>query len=111
MTRPARQGTSGARTSTHGTSTTESSTAPTSADETGDSPLHGAAFDKDLHQTPPVLWVSVALMCLGVALVGAAVVAMSKSTTIAVALLAAGAVVAAVGAAVGVRNHIMTNVE
>jgi len=53
----------------------------TSTDETGDSPLHGAAFDKDLHQTPKVLWLSVALMCMGTALIGGGVVALSMDTT------------------------------
>lgn len=83
----------------------------TSTDETGDSPLHGAAFDKDIHQTPTVLWLSVALMCLGVALVGGGVVALIENTTTAAALFIAGAVVGAVGAVIGLANNIMSNVE
>jgi len=80
-------------------------------DRTGRSPLHGAAFDEDLHGTPPVLWVSVALMCVGAVLLGAGVVALSKDVGWAIALFAAGAVVGAVGAGTGLRNHIMSNVE
>lgn len=35
-------------------------------------------FYKDLHQTPPALWVAVVLMCLGVALLGGGVVAQPR---------------------------------
>lgn len=80
-------------------------------DETGDSPLHGGAFDRDIHQTPKVLWLSVALMCLGVALLGGGVVALSSNTGTAVALFVAGAVLGAVDAVIGLANNIMSNVE
>ncbi len=87
------------------------STKETSTDEAGDSPLHGAAFDKDLHQTPKVLWLSVALMCMGTALIGGGVVALSMDTTTAIVLFIPGAALAVVGVVIGLANNIMSNVE
>lgn len=68
-------------------------------------------FLKDLHQTPPALWVAVVLMCVGVALVGGGVVALSLDVTTAVVLFIAGVVLGVVGLALGLHNNIMTNVE
>ncbi len=87
------------------------STKETSTDETGDSPVHGGAFDKGLHQTPKVLWLSVALMCLGTALIGGGVVALSMDTTTAIVLFIAGAALAVVGGVIGLANKMMSNVE
>lgn len=67
-------------------------------------------FFQDLHSTPPALWVAVALMCVGVALVGGAVVALSLDVATAVYLFIAG-VVLGVELALGLHNNIMTNVE
>ena len=78
--------------------------------ETGDSPLHGGAFDKDLHQTPKVRWLSIALMCLGTALIGGGVVALSMNTTTAIVLFIAGAALGVVGVVIGLANNIMSNV-
>ncbi|MGZ6792921.1 MAG: hypothetical protein ACXVFV_08200 [Mycobacteriales bacterium] len=68
-------------------------------------------FEDDLHRTPAVLWVSVALMCLGVALVGGGVVALSASAGAAVALFAGGGGLVAVGALLGARHHLMRDVD
>ncbi len=68
-------------------------------------------FSKDLHQTPPALWVAVVLMCLGVALLGGGVVALSINVTTAVFLFIAGTLLGVVGLALGLHNDIMTNVE
>ncbi len=83
----------------------------TYTDETGDSPSHGGAFDKDLHETPKVLWLSVALMCMGTALIGGGVVALSMDTTTAIVLFIAGAALGVVGVVLGIANNIMSNVE
>lgn len=86
-------------------------TGRTSPAEAGGRPLHGGPFGKDLHDTPPVLWVSVALMCLGAALLGGGVVALSKDTTVAVWLFVAGVATGLVGGALGLVNGIMSNVS
>jgi len=39
-------------------------------DEAGDGINGHGPFDKDLHQTPKLLWTAVVLMCLGAAVVG-----------------------------------------
>ncbi len=39
-------------------------------DEAGDGIIGHGPFDKDLHQTPKLLWTAVVLMCLGAAVVG-----------------------------------------
>lgn len=68
-------------------------------------------FQDDLDRTPVVLWVSVALMCVGFALVGGAVVALSADTGLAVGLAVAGVVLGLLGAGLGRRNRIMRNVD
>ncbi|MGZ6804640.1 MAG: hypothetical protein ACXVFU_16470 [Nocardioidaceae bacterium] len=68
-------------------------------------------FEDDLHRTPAVLWVSVALMCLGVALVGGAVVALSTSTATALLLFVGGGVMGAVGLLLAARHHVMRDVD
>lgn len=68
-------------------------------------------FYEDLHQTPPAPWVAVVLMCVGVALVGGGVVALSVDTATAVVLFVAGVVLGVIGLALGLHNQIMTNVE
>lgn len=73
--------------------------------------MHGGPFGKDLHETAPVLWAAVALMCLGAALLGGGVVALSKDTTVAVWLFVAGTALGIVGGALGLLNGIMSNVS
>lgn len=50
-------------------------------------------------------------MCLGVALLGGGVVALSINVTTAVFLFIAGTLLGVVGLALGLHNDIMTNVE
>ncbi len=86
-------------------------TGRTSPTEAGGSAVGDGPFDKDLHETPTVLWVSVAVMCLGAALIGGGVVAVSKDLTVAVVLFVTGAVLGVVGALLGLTHGIMSNVE
>ncbi len=80
-----------------------------SQDQTG-APGQGP-FYNDLHQTPTGLWVAVLLMCVGAALIGGGVIALSINVTTAVVLFTVGAVLGMVGLALGLRDNIMTNVE
>jgi peptidoglycan/LPS O-acetylase OafA/YrhL len=64
----------------------------------------------DFHQTPPVLWIAVALMCVGFALIGGAVIALGGDTAIAPVLFALGGLLGVVGIVLAARNHIMRNV-
>lgn len=82
-----------------------------SQDQAGANAGGPGPFSRDLHRTPPVLWASVALMCLGAALVGGGAIALSRSLTLAVVLFIAGAVVGGIGLVLGLRNRIMTNVD
>lgn len=82
-----------------------------SQDMTGDGVIGTGPFDQDLHRTPTILWWAVALMSLGAALVGGAIVAFSKSGTVGVELLVAGVLVGLVGLVLGLKNKIMGNVD
>jgi hypothetical protein len=79
-------------------------------------PAGGSVFGRgpfmdDLHRTPLALWIAVALMSVGVALAGGAVVALRMSARTAVALFVAGGLIGAAGVILGVRHHIMRNVD
>jgi hypothetical protein len=65
----------------------------------------------DVERTPPVLWIAVALMTLGFALVGGGVIALSRDTAAAIGLFIAGGVLGLIGAGLGARNQIMSNVD
>ncbi len=93
------------------TAALDRATGRTSPTEAGGSPVHGGPFGKDLHETAPALWVAVALMCLGTALIGGGVVALSKDTTAAVWLFVAGVALGIVGGALGLLKGIMSNVS
>jgi len=80
-------------------------------DEAGDGIIGHGPFDKDLHQTPKLLWTAVVLMCVGAAVVGLGVVALSTSESTGVILLIIGAVIGLVGIALAATNGIMSNVE
>lgn len=82
---------------------------PSSHDQAG-APGKGP-FYKDMRQTPPALWIAVLLMCLGVALVGGGVIALSLNVTTALLLFVIGTALGLVGLALGLHNNIMTNVE
>lgn len=82
-----------------------------SQDMAGDGPIGTGPFDKDLHRTPVVLWWSVALMSLGAALIGGAIIAFNLNDTIGVELLVAGVAVGLIGVVVGLKNKIMGNVD
>jgi cell division protein FtsX len=58
-----------------------------------------------------VLWLSVALMRTGTALIGGGVVTLSMDTTTAIVLFIAGATLAVVGVVIGLANNIKSNVE
>lgn len=82
-----------------------------SATPAGGSLFGRGPFMDDLHRTPTVLWVAVALMCLGVALVGGGVVALSTSTGAALVLFAGGGVLGATGLLLAARHHVLRNVD
>ncbi len=67
--------------------------------------------EKDLHATPKTLWAAVLLMCFGASLMGLAIVLFNVNGPAAVASLVAGVVVGLIGAFVGLRKGIMSNVE
>ena len=79
--------------------------------QAGETPFGPGPFMDDLHRTPTVLWVAVALMCLGFSLIGGAVVALSMDTAAAIALFASGAAIGLIGLVLGARNRIMSNVD
>lgn len=83
----------------------------TSSLETGDSPLGGEAFQKDLHSTPVVLWVAVALMSVGFTVIGVGAIILDHVVATGWVSIASGAVLGAVGAVLGLINGIMNNVE
>jgi len=80
-------------------------------DNAGDGIIGHGPFDKDLHQTPKLLWIAVVLMCVGAAVVGLGVVALSTSESTGVILLIVGAVIGLVGIGLAATNGIMSNVE
>jgi hypothetical protein len=84
---------------------------PPSPTPAGGSLFGPGPFMDDLHRTPVVLWLSVALMAVGIALVGGGVVALSMSTGTAVALFLFGGVLGTVGLVLAARHHVMRNVD
>lgn len=83
----------------------------TSASEGKDSHGGADAEGQGAHDTPKTLWAAVVMMCLGAALLGLAVVLFSINTRAALTSLVAGVIIGLIGAFLGLRKGIMTNVE
>lgn len=77
---------------------------------TSGTPLGAGPFMAGLRRTPKGLWLAVLLMVLGLALVGGAVVALSRSPVLAAVLVVLGVAAGVTGVALGRRHGIMDDV-